>query len=973
MSKLFRLACLLLFILATASMRGAGPKDYRYTTVPNDPLKARIYTLDNGLKVYMTVNKEKPRIQTFIAVRVGGKNDPAETTGLAHYFEHLMFKGTKRFGTQNYEAEKPLLDQIEQQFEIYRKTTDSIARKNIYHVIDSLSYEASKLSIPNEYDKLMAAIGANGTNAYTSFDVTCYIEDIPSNQVENWAKIQADRFENNVIRGFHTELETVYEEKNMSLTRDPRKVYEATLSALFPHHPYGTQTVLGTQEHLKNPSITNIKNYYKVWYVPNNMAICLSGDFDPDSMIATVDKYFGSLKPNPNLPKLNLAKEEPIAAPIVREVFGTDAESVALAWRFPGAASKEAETLEVVSQILYNGQAGLIDLDLTQQQKTLGAYCYPMTMSDYSALMMQGRPKQGQTLDEVKDLLLGEIRKLRNGDFDEKILEANINNFKLSQLHKLESNNARADWFVQSFVNGSDWADEVNRLNRISRLTKADIVAFANRHLKDTNYAIIYKRQGKDPNEKKIAKPAITPIFMNRDAISPFLKEVQESQVTPIEPVFLDYNKDLSQLKTRNGIPVLYKQNTDNDIFGLTYLFDMGNNHDKALGTAAQYLEYLGTSDMTPEQVKSEFYRMACSFSVFPSSERTYVELSGLNENMPAAIALFEKLLADAQVNKEAYANLVQDILKKRKDAKLNQAQNLSRLLNYLSYGPKNAATNLLSEAELTGMNPQELVDRIHGLNGFKHRILYYGPSSKKDLLALLAKEHKTPAKLKDIPTGKDFKEQLTPQTMFYIAPYEAKQIYMTQISNRGEKFDASIEPARQFYNQYFGGGMNSIVFQEMRESRGLAYSAWATLAKPSYLKDNYRIVTQIATQNDKMLDAIKTFNDIIENMPQSETAFKLAKESMTARLRTERITKMNVIWSFISARYLNQNVDSRIKLYNDIQGMTLKDVVDFQNKRIKGRTYTYGILGDKKELDIEALKKIAPVVELTQEEIFGY
>lgn len=237
MSKLFRLACLLLFILATASMRGAGPKDYRYTTVPNDPLKARIYTLDNGLKVYMTVNKEKPRIQTFIAVRVGGKNDPAETTGLAHYFEHLMFKGTKRFGTQNYEAEKPLLDQIEQQFEIYRKTTDSVARKNIYHVIDSLSYEASKLSIPNEYDKLMAAIGANGTNAYTSFDVTCYIEDIPSNQVENWAKIQADRFENNVIRRFHTELETVYEEKNMSLTRDPRKVYEATLSALFPTTP----------------------------------------------------------------------------------------------------------------------------------------------------------------------------------------------------------------------------------------------------------------------------------------------------------------------------------------------------------------------------------------------------------------------------------------------------------------------------------------------------------------------------------------------------------------------------------------------------------------------------------------------------------------------------------------------------------------------------------------------------------------
>src|SRR5574344_1897368 len=281
----------------------------KYETVKGDLSQTQIYTLENGLKVYMSVNKTTPRIQTAIAVRVGGKNDPSETTGLAHYFEHLMFKGTQKFGTMDYEKEKPYLDQIEQQFEIYRKTKDEAQRKAIYHTIDSLSYEASKYAIPNEYDKLMAAIGANGTNAYTGFDMTVYTEDIPSNQIENWAKIQADRFENNVIRGFHTELETVYEEKNMSLTRDPRKVYEAVLSALFPHHPYGTQTVLGTQENLKNPSITNIKNYHKTWYVPNNMAICLSGDFDPDQMIAIIDKYFGGMQPNENLPRIELNKE----------------------------------------------------------------------------------------------------------------------------------------------------------------------------------------------------------------------------------------------------------------------------------------------------------------------------------------------------------------------------------------------------------------------------------------------------------------------------------------------------------------------------------------------------------------------------------------------------------------------------------------------------------------------------------------
>ena len=292
-------------------------------------------------------------------------------------------------------------DAIEQQFEIYRKTTDEAERKAIYHTIDSLSYEASKYAIPNEYDKLMAAIGSTGSNAYTWYDQTVYQEDIPSNQIENWAKIQADRFENNVIRGFHTELEAVYEEKNMSLTRDNSKVQEAIFSSLFPKHPYGTQTVLGTQENLKNPSITNIKNYYKQWYVPNNMAICMSGDLDPDATIALIDKYFGGLKPNPELPKLDLPKEAPITQPVEKEVLGPDAESVALAWRFPGVSDKDFEILQVVSQVLYNGKAGLIDLDLNQQQKVLNSYGYPMGLADYSALLLGGLPKQGQTLEEI--------------------------------------------------------------------------------------------------------------------------------------------------------------------------------------------------------------------------------------------------------------------------------------------------------------------------------------------------------------------------------------------------------------------------------------------------------------------------------------------------------------------------------------------------------------------------------------------
>ena len=485
----------------------ASASKYKYETVPGDPLQTQMYTLPNGLKLFMSVNKDQPRIQTYIAVRVGGKNDPAETTGLAHYFEHLMFKGTEQFGTSDYAAEKPLLDRIEALFETYRRTTDSTERARIYREIDSVSYEASKIAIPNEYDKLMSAIGANGTNAYTSYDVTCYVEDIPSNQIDNWARIQADRFEHPILRGFHTELETIYEEKNMSLTKDSRKVYEKLLSTLYPSHPYGSQTVLGTQENLKNPSITNVKNYHKQWYVPNNMAICLSGDFDPDNMVDIITKYFGHLKPNKNLPRPELPSEKPFTSPKVVEILGPEAENVTVAWRVPEAAHSDMLTLEVMDHVLCNGRTGIFDLNVTLPQTVLGGSAYVMGQADAGAYVMSGRPKAGQTLDEVKDILLEQADKLRKGEFSDDLVEAVKANLKLTVQRSLTSNDSRADQYVQAFVNGVPWADEVAKLESLDKITKADVVAAANKYLLPQGYAVLYKRKGEDPNELKIAKP----------------------------------------------------------------------------------------------------------------------------------------------------------------------------------------------------------------------------------------------------------------------------------------------------------------------------------------------------------------------------------------------------------------------------------------------------------------------------------
>lgn len=963
----------LILLAISALMLVACNKDYE--SVKDDPMDARIYTLDNGLKVYLSVNKDQPRIQTYIAVRVGGKNDPSETTGLSHYLEHLMFKGTSSFGTSNYEAEKPLLDEIENLYEVYRTKTDSEERKAIYHQIDSISYAASNYAIANEYDKLMAAIGSNGSNAYTSDDVTCYTEDIPSNEVENWAKIQADRFQNMVIRGFHTELETVYEEYNISLTDDMRKVWESIGQILFPNHPYGQQTVIGLGDHLKNPSIKNIKEHFAKWYVPNNVAICMSGDFDPEEVMDIIKKYFGQWQPNPNVEAqraelLNIPLQR-LTAPVEKEVIGPEAEEIVLAWAFPGTKSVESDYLEIIGEILSNGKAGLFDIDLNQAQKVLGAGSGVNGMSDFSELLAIALPKDGQTLEEVRDLMLAEMDKLKNGQFDDKLLESIINNMKLNYMRQLEDNESRADMFVQSFVNGTEWKDEVEKIDRLSKISKDDIVAFAKKYITD-GYACIYKRQGVDPNEKKIEKPAISPIEMNRDKQSDFVKAIVESKPKEIEPVFVDFEKDMTIKTYDNGDELLYKKNETNGTFVLLGRIEHGSKADKALSTAADYISYLGTDKLTPEDLQKELYHLACNASVSVLASTSFITVSGLAENMPQALQLCQDWISGAKADADVYANLVADELKSRIDAKTDQRTCFSRLRAYGQYGPLNESANILTAEEFAAMEPQQLLDRVADLMNYKKTILYYGPLSLSEVEEALASEL-TATNLKDGIHANVFETLPTPKNEIFLAPYDAKNIYMQGFSASHETFDAGLEPVKALFNEYFGGGMNGVVFQELRESRGLAYSAAAAYTTPEFLYQPTTFYSYIITQNDKMMDAFTTFDQIIEQMPQSQLAFNLAKEAILKRIATSRTIREQVLTSYVAARNRGLDYDINRDIYNRVKEMTLDDVVEFQKNHVKGRTYKYLILGNEKELDMQKLGEIGEIHRLTLEDIFGY
>ncbi len=971
--KIKQLAVLAFGAVLAAGLVSCSKAKYNYQTVENDPLNAKIYTLPNGLKVYMTVNTETPRIQTYIAVRTGGKNDPAETTGLAHYLEHLMFKGTTSFGTQDYAAEKPYLDQITDLYEVYRTKTDPEERKAIYHQIDSISGIAATYAIPNEYDKMMAMIGASGTNAYTSEDVTCYTEDIPSNQIENWAKVQANRFMDPVFRLFHTELEAVYEEKNISMTVDIRKELEAIDQALFPSHPYGKQTVIGTQEHLKNPSLINIRNYFNTWYVPNNVAICLSGDFDPDHMIDIITKYFGEWKASEGVPQYQWPAEQPIATPIVKEVLGQEAENIMLAWRGDGEGTIDGEKLSFISNLLTNGSAGLLDLDLNQAQKVQVAQAFSYGRAESSSLMLYGMPLPGQTLDQVKELMLAEIAKLRSGDFDEELIHSVLTDLKLSEQKELEENSRRADMFVQSFVNGQPWAEAVGRMSRLDKLTKQDIVDFANQYLTDDNYVVVYKRQGDDPNIQRIEKPAITPVEANRDAKSAFLTEIQDTEVAPIEPVFVDFSKDLQKGTLAKGQDFLYKKNTTNQTFYLEYIYDGGIWADPYLDFASDYASYLGTGDMSAEALAKAFYSLGCQWRLRVDNHRFYAVVSGLDENLEAAVRLLDKVLNDIQPDDASYATYIDLVKKNRVDSKTDQRSIAVALRTYAMYGADYVKAVTPSEAALRQLKASDLTDRIHQLKNMKHTVAYYGPTAEAEVQAIVNNKHQVAETLVEGPANHEYALLPTSANVVYFAPYTANNSIMTKIANIGHQYDATLNPAVTLYNEYFGGSMNGIVFQEMRETRGLAYSAGAYYVTPGWLNVPYRFQANITTQNDKLEDAYTHFNEIIEELPQSEAAFQNAKTALQSRLRTERVVREGVINAYIDAQDLGLNEDPNKIIFEQTQNMTLTDLVAFQEQWVKGRKYSIALVSDPKQVDLKFFKSIGEVKTLKLEEIFGY
>jgi len=963
----------IVFVLMALCALTAQAKQYSYRTVEGDPIKARIYTLDNGLTVYLSQNAEKPEIQTFIAVRAGSQNDPLESTGLAHYQEHIMFKGTQSYGTTNYEAEIPNLNAIDSLYEVYGSTTDAEQRKAIYHLIDSFSYANSKIAIANEFDKLMSAIGATGVNAFTSEEMTCYHEVIPAGELTRWAMIEADRFQHLVVRGFHTELETVYEEFNMYSTMDQDKVLLAIDQMLFPNIPYRQHTVLGTQEDLKNPSLKNIKQFYQTYYRPNNVAVCLAGDFDFDHAIAVVDKYFGAWEPR-EIPAFVKPEQPDLTTPKDTIVYGQEASQLWLAWKMPDARDEDYLALEAMSSILYNGKCGLIDVDIDQKQTLLGGANFLRGGNDYSTFFMLGLPKDKQSLTEVRKILLAEVEKLKRGEFSEELLQSILRNEKRNDLIGQQNNYNRTISFVEAHIYQIPYEKIVNRLDRLEQLTKDDIVRVANKYLGD-NYACVQKIQStKGVNPTKVDKPEITPIEMNRDSTSKFCADLLAMEPEKLEPQFLDFDKDLSRSVLPNGVELLYVQNKDNELAHLSFTIGKGSDQDPVLDIATALLSYLGTEEYSTEQYQTKLYSLAAEAWAYASDNELEFGVYGLQETMPEALKLMESWVLTAVPEQTVLQEIIKDQVKAHNDAKADQQSCFGFLINYGVYGPQAIQKKILTPKQLKQLKAQDVLNSLRALLPAIERVEYFGPMAEEDvkkwlttsnLMALADASKKEPAKR--------FETQVVTTPEVWVAPYNANNSFLYAYANWGEIYTPQEEAIVQLYNEYFDGSMGSIVFQEMRESRALCYGASAAYVLPDYAGETNNFFTYILSQNDKINDCITAFDTICNNLPLSQMAFDNAKTALLKRIEKRRYIRMAPINSYLAYRDKGWDHDYWQDIYNEVQKLTLDDVVAFQKAHVANRTYRYLILGNPKDLDMKFLKTRGTVKNLKLKDIFIY
>ncbi len=934
-------------------------------------LEIKSFKLDNGLSVYLNEDHSAPNVLGAVIIKTGGKFDPADHTGTSHYLEHMMFKGTDELGTVDYEKEKVVLDKIADKYEQLAVTTDAEKRKEIQKNINELSQEAGKYAIPNELDRLLDQIGSSGVNAFTSEEIVAYFNVFPKNQMDKWMVLYSHRFKNPVFRLFQSELETVFEEKNMYMDDFGTGLIETFYENLYKNHPYGTQTVIGKADHIKNPSLNNMRKMYETYYVANNMALVITGNFDTKEVIPMIEKYFGEWK-NGEVPNYPEYKEVEFNGVEKVEARITPVKVGMLGYRTVKTNDDDEVVLAVCQALLSNSSSTGYLNKLSLDGKLMEVDCFNDIRNDHGALMVFYVPKiVGQSFKKAEKLVTDEILKLQSGEIDKAFFEAVKLNLIKEHQQSLENSTERAFLIAQLFTSNKSWDEIMQYPDEISAVTVEDIQRVSEKYFND-NYLSFQSKMG-FPKKDKLEKPGFDPVIPeNTEAKSKFAQKFEKMPEQKSEPEFINFDKDLSFIDCGSGIQLYHVDNSVNEIFNISLKFKTGTINDNRYGQLAEYMQLIGTEKLKLNEFNDKLQQYGCSFSV--SAEENYfrVDIDGFDKYFNESVGLVLSLLQNPAADDSKLKNLTQNATFMRKFENSSPDQLSDALLEYGMYGANSSYLRRETSKEVASLKSADLLALLTSTLSENVSIHYSGTIGSKDIANYFKKNFvRTPKESKTAFPVILPRTEYSENTILILDDPKSLQsrinFYIT-----GETNSPKERAVAAAFNQYFGTGMSGLVFQEIREFRSMAYTAYAVYRNGAVMGEKGYLQAFIGTQSDKTIDAISVMDSLINQMPRKENRMPDIKSSLIQSVNSTKPEWRELSETVERWKIQEYKEDPRKTQFEVFSNLDFAGIMDFYKSNIADRPMLITIVGNKNSIDMEKLAKFGKIIVVEKKQILN-
>ena len=936
----------------------------------------KTFQLRNGLTVFVWEDPTKDNVYGEVAVRTGSVNDPEQYTGLAHYLEHMMFKGTQKIGALDWEAEKPIYEQIIAKYDEMAQTEDQAARESIAKEINELTIKEAEVSVSNEFSSLVEGLGGSGLNAGTSYDYTVYYNSFPPNQIGKWLSLSSERFLGPVFRAFQPELETVYEEFNRGNDNGSSQAQKFLFEKIFDGTPYARQ-IIGLGEHLKNPRLSKLIEFYNTWYTADNMALILVGNVDTQSILRLVNATFGRI-PKGQAPQMAQSSIVPVKGRVQYTTKCSNYPSVVMAYDGVKSGDEDEIVLDITTSVLSNSsETGLLDR-MSINGDFMGAGASAFCLSGAGRTIVTAVPyyDEAQRMYEsnknVEKLLDKAVRELAEGKFDEWVVDAVKKNLCRDFDLMMEDSDRKASLIRNAFINRQDINEELLYKEKVMAVTVEDVKACAKKYF-GADHIVIYNEIGKPDKSQKIKKPGYKPIDSPAGKSSEYAQFLGNMANKDPEFKFIDW-ESVAQKPLNSYSKIYYTKNTRNDVYTLTLKYGASEKVFPKLSYGAELMNNAGIlGQMDPHQLKEAFAKLGATYSIGSDGDYLYVTLRGYEQNLQESCLLLTRLLLMPALDEKQVGNIKGGAISGRFRRKEEVNMIAGALREYMVYGPEESEYKTeLTDKELVFLDMSDLTGQVIGATKYAAEIHYCGQMPLEQVYSILSTslplvEGEKPTTSPRVRPMMDYKEN----TVFFVPSNDAQQSQIYFYIPMGE-YDKSKEVVKDAFNCYMSSGLNGIIFQEIREKNSMAYSAYGYVQSQGLPGAQTAFIGYVGTQNDKAIDAIRLYTKIMTDIPQEPDNIEGVKTYLKQTALTEHPDERSLSSVIASLQKKGYTQDPTIEELPQIEELSFEDILRYFEENIKGRPIVIGVVGNPKAVDTQKLSEFGKLVRLQPRNLYN-